>query len=77
MKNTNLKVPLTALVVLTAAAFLAPYNAQTHCDGLDGPVVKAARRALTEGNVNLVLIWVQKADEAEIKHAFQKTLAVR
>jgi len=29
------------------------------------------------GNVNLVLIWVQKTDEDEIKKAFQKTFAVR
>jgi len=44
---------------------------------MDGPVVKAARKALETGNVNLVLIWVQKKDEGEIKTAFQKTLAVR
>ena len=48
-----------------------------HCDGLDGPVVKAAKRALDSGNLNPVLIWVQKSDEAEIKKVFQKTLAVR
>lgn len=27
--------------------------------------------------MNLVLIWVQKKDEGEVKKAFQKTLAVR
>ena len=48
-----------------------------HCDGLDGPVVKAAQNALETGNVNLVLIWVQKKDEGELKNAFQKTLGVR
>ena len=48
-----------------------------HCDTLDGPVVKAARNALETGNINYVLIWVQKSDEEEIKKAFQKTLAVR
>lgn len=48
-----------------------------HCDGLDGPVVKAAQKALETGNVSLVLIWVQKKDEGEIKKAFQKILAVR
>ena len=48
-----------------------------HCDTLDGPVVVAARKALAAGDVNLVLIWVQKDDEAEIKRAFEKTLAVR
>jgi hypothetical protein len=40
-------------------------------------VVKAAQTALESGDVNPVLIWVQKNDEAEIKAAFQKTLAVR
>lgn len=29
------------------------------------------------GNVNLVLIWVQKRDDAEIRNHFQKTVAVR
>src|SRR5450756_1585862 len=48
-----------------------------HCDGLDGPVVKAARQALVTGNVKLVLIWVQASDEAELRKAFAKTIAVR
>ena len=48
-----------------------------HCDTLDGPVVSAARKALDTGNVNLVLMWVQKNDEAEVRKAFQKTTAVR
>jgi hypothetical protein len=48
-----------------------------HCDTLDGPVVKAAQKALETGNVNFVLIWVLKENEAEIKAAFEKTLAVR
>ena len=51
--------------------------ALAHCDGMDGAVVKAAQKALAEGDVNLVLIWVQPDDEAAIKTAFQKTLAVR
>jgi hypothetical protein len=44
---------------------------------MDGPVVQAARQALETGDVNLVLIWVQKQDEADIQEAFQKTLTVR
>ena len=51
--------------------------AQAHCDTLDGPVVSEARKALDTGNVNLVLGWVQKNDEAEIRSAFQKATAVR
>ncbi|HJW28294.1 MAG TPA: DUF6448 family protein, partial [Saprospiraceae bacterium] len=44
---------------------------------MDGPVVKAAQKALETGNVNLVLIWVQNKDEALITDAFKKTLAMR
>ena len=68
---------LVAFAVLSMAVLLRPATASAHCDGLDGPVVKAAQRALETGNANLVLIWVQKQDEGEIKKAFQKTLAVR
>ena len=48
-----------------------------HCDGLDGPVVEAARKALETGEVNLVLIWVQKPDQTEIMRAFDHAQAVR
>jgi hypothetical protein len=48
-----------------------------HCDGLDGPVVTAARKALDTRDVNHVLIWVQPAGEAEVRAAFTKTLEVR
>jgi hypothetical protein len=44
---------------------------------MDGPVVKAAQKALEMGDVNLVLIWVQKTDEAEIRKAFDQTMTVR
>jgi len=64
-------------VVVFTFALLAPGNALAHCDGMDGPVVKAAQKAIEAANVNLVLIWVQKPDEPEIRTAFQKTLAVR
>jgi hypothetical protein len=48
-----------------------------HCDGMDGPVVTLARKALETGNVNLVLPWVQAKDEGQIRHAFEHTTAVR
>jgi hypothetical protein len=48
-----------------------------HCDGLDGPVVALARKALDAGNVNLVLPWVRKDDETEIRRAFEHAAAVR
>ena len=48
-----------------------------HCDGMDGPVVTLAKKALDSGNVNLVLPWVRAEDEHEIRHAFEHALAVR
>lgn len=62
---------------LVAAAILVPAPAFAHCDGLDGPVVAAARKALNSGDPNLVLIWVQPKDEAEVRHAFAEAVAVR
>jgi hypothetical protein len=64
-------------VLAAMVLFLASRPASAHCDGMDGPVVKAARRALETRDVNLVLIWVQKKDEAEIRRIFEETLAVR
>lgn len=64
-------------VVAGALLLLAPARARAHCDGMDGPVVKAAQQALQAGDVDLVLVWVQKPDEAEVRRLFQQTLAVR
>jgi len=56
---------------------MMPAKVLGHCDGMDGPIVKAAQRALAKGDVNLVLIWVQANDEADIRKVFAKTMAVR
>lgn len=45
-----------------------------HCDSLDGPVVTPARRALDEGNVDLVLPYVPAWGEAEVVEAFNRVL---
>lgn len=68
---------LVGVGLLLSVALLGPTSAMAHCDGMDGPVVKAAQTALAAGDVNLVLIWVQKKDEAEIRKAFDQTLTVR
>jgi hypothetical protein len=67
------------LFVLAAIgmAVLVSRPLSAHCDGLDGPVVKAAQEALATSNVDLVLIWVRKNDEAEIRRAFAQTVNVR
>src|SRR5665647_1755994 len=48
-----------------------------HCDGLDGPVVTVARKALETDNVNLVLPWVRAEDEGEIRKVFDQARSVR
>ena len=63
---------MTIAMVLCSAM-----TARAHCDALDGPVVKAAQRALDTRDVNGVLIWVEPADEPEIRDAFAQALAVR
>jgi hypothetical protein len=65
------------MLVALLCAPLLPCSASAHCDGLDGPVVQAARRALESGNVDLVLVWVQETDEREVREAFQRSSAVR
>lgn len=54
-----------------------PSPVLAHCDGLDGPVVKAAQRALETHDPTFALIWVRAEDESEIRAAFEHTLAVR
>jgi Family of unknown function (DUF6448) len=66
-----------ALVVLVAFSVVAAIPAAAHCDTLDGPVVAAAKRALSAGDVTPVLKWVRAEHEAEIRDAFARTLKVR
>lgn len=70
----GIRLPMT----LGAALFLMSLpQVAAHCDALDGPVIKAAEKALEAGNIKLVLPWVQKGDELEIENAFHRTLSVR
>jgi hypothetical protein len=77
MRRRIIRISLVLVAIIGAILATGANSAFAHCDGLDGPVVKAAQAALESGNVNLVLIWVQKNDEAEIRKAFEQTLAVR
>lgn len=76
MKITELG-PRWSTAALLSGWLLTSLGAAAHCDTLDGPVVSAARKALENGNVNLVLVWVQEQDEAGIRAHFDKTRAVR
>jgi hypothetical protein len=44
---------------------------------MDGPVVTAARKALDEKNVNLILPYVPKEGEAEVIRAYDKVIQLR
>ncbi|RJO63380.1 MAG: hypothetical protein C4523_20620 [Myxococcales bacterium] len=66
-----------AFALLLGALPLIPSEAFAHCDTLDGPVIKDATAALANKDVTPVLKWVRSEDEAEIRTAFDRALAVR
>ena len=67
---------IAAALTLAATLFIAA-PAQAHCDGLGGPVVAAAKAALASGNPAAALIWVQPADESELRASFNQAVSVR
>lgn len=77
MNKRKFSLALVTTACLAAVGFWLTDNCLAHCDGLDGPVVTAAKKALETGDVNLVLIWVQNSDKDLIQKAFDNTLAVR
>ncbi|MGA2265759.1 MAG: DUF6448 family protein [Phycisphaerae bacterium] len=72
-KTNILTVAIATMVLGLAfpAAVLAQY------DAMDGPIVKDAQAAISKGDVAIVLKWVPKANEDEVRKAFTKTMAVR
>lgn len=66
-----------AAATMALGSMALPAPAAAHCDGLDGPVVAAARIALATGDVRPALAWVRAADEAEIRSAFDHAAKVR
>lgn len=68
---------ICGLILSCAAVLTVAGTANAHCDALDGPVVKAAQRALATGDVSHALVWVKSQSEQEIRDAFGRTLVVR
>jgi hypothetical protein len=66
-----------AIIVVSAPLLSVGTPASAHCDGLDGPVVAAARSALESGEISRALIWVGPDAEAEIRTAFGAAMNVR
>ena len=48
-----------------------------HCDSLDGPVATAARHALEQDAVEVVLAYVPASAEEEVRSTFEAVLPVR
>jgi len=77
MRIKNIVKVLAWLTLSFGLTLITPTRVLAHCDGLDGPVVKAAQRALDTRNPAFALMWVQATDEPEIRTTFERTLAVR
>jgi len=48
-----------------------------HCDRNDGPVTRAAKRALETGNAQHILIWIQEDSENTVKNLLEKACCER
>lgn len=68
---------LFAASAVLGGLVLGSVSAQAHCDTVDGPVARAAYKALETGNVNLVLPYAPAEAEAEITAVFQQAVKVR
>ncbi len=71
IKSSFLSMLVVIILLFSGTATFA------HCDTMDGPVVADAQKALAQNNVNYVLKWVPRENEAEIVEAFNLTMKVR
>lgn len=65
------------MALIVAMMLIVPRIAGAHCDSLAGPVILEARAALEQKDVTRLLKWVRPQDEAQIREAFNRALAVR
>jgi hypothetical protein len=77
MSRNKVVTSVTLSLLALGLTLVVPARVLAHCDGLDGPVVKAAQKALDTHNPALALMWVQAKDEPQIRSAFEQTLVVR
>lgn len=64
-------------MLILAFALLMQSAVAAHCDSETGPVAQAAQTALSSGNINAVLPYVQAAQENELTQVFRRTVAAR
>jgi hypothetical protein len=78
MKNAKIIATLFLAAIVSAGGyFLLAGRTWAHCDTIGGPVVTEAKAALEKGDVTPILKWVKKENEAEVRTAFAKAVAVR
>lgn len=75
--RTNLGRNLLLVAVGLPVLLLGSATGLGHCDTMDGPVVADAKIALEKSDVTGVLKWIPQESEAELRQAFDRTLAVR
>ena len=68
---------VSAVVSVVILGLELPGVAYAHCDTMNGPVVRDARRALESGDIAPVLKWIRPADESAIREAFKSASSVR
>lgn len=74
-KGENIMLKSSKLLkTLLIALFLFLINSSymAHCDSMEGPVIKASKKALDTGNLNYVLVWIKGENEEVIKTLFNK-----
>jgi len=64
-------------ILAAGISVLLAGSAFAHCDTTSGPIIPEAKTALEKGDVTPILKWVKQDNEAEIKAAFTKAVAVR
>jgi len=72
-----MKKQFLVLIITIIAVLFGSNQLFAHCDTMDGPVVKDAKKAIDQNNVNYVLKWVLPDDEKEITEAFKLMMKVR
>ncbi len=68
---------IVLFVAAISGLLLLAQPAAAHCDTMEGPVVKDAQLAFKTGDVTPVLKWISKADESQIRAAFEQAQKVR
>lgn len=78
MNPASILARILAAAALSAGAFLlSAGTAFAHCDTAAGPVIPEAKAALEAGDATPILKWIKPDNEAEVRSAFAKAVAVR